>query len=120
MKKELKLETIVKIDDGRIAEAWNQALSRVVLDCKDRPGCPDARKVILQMDVVPIIAEDGDLDTVTGNFQIKDSLPVRKSRQYEFDPKRNGMLAFNDLSEDNVAQRTLDELNEDFMRKEGE
>lgn len=111
--KEMQLQTIIALDDGRIVEAWNQALKRVVSDCHDRPGCKDSRKITLQLDIEPLVSEDGDLDTVRGQFQIKDSLPVRKTKKYDFEPRRNGSLAFNDLSDDNVHQRTIDEVTND-------
>ena len=110
---EFKLETLTKLDDGRVVEAWNQALRRAILDCEDRPGVTEARKVILQLELAPTIDEDGNVDTVRGQFQVKDSAPVRKTKKYDFSPRLQGkskVLIFNDLSDDNVKQHTIDEV----------
>lgn len=107
---EFDLKSLDSLDGGRVLVAWQQALKRVMLDCQDRPAVSDARKITLQTDVVPVIGDDGLLDTVRLQFQVKDTAPVRKSKKYEMEPRRGGMLVFNDLSDDNVKQRTLDEL----------
>jgi hypothetical protein len=107
---ELSLETLGHLDDGRVQEAWRQAVRRAVADCEDRPGVLEARKVMLQFEIYPLMGEDGSVATIKGGFQVKDSIPTRKSKVYEFQPRGGLKLAFNDLSDDNVQQRTLDEI----------
>ena len=97
------------LDGGRIHEAFAQELKRVVMDCDDRPGDKKPRKVLLQLDIAPIIDEHGNLDSVAGAFQIKSTVPQRKSKVYSFGVRQGGQLVFNDLSDDNINQRTLDE-----------
>lgn len=109
---ELTLSKLDALDDGRITIAWQQALKRAVADCEDRPAVGEARKVILQTEISPILDEDGQLDTCRVQFQVKESAPVRKTKKYDMDPRRGQILVFNDLSDDNVKQRTLDELEE--------
>lgn len=108
MLREFNLSSITDLDGGRVAEAFDQAVKRAVKDCEDRPGETKPRTVVLQLDLVPVMDESGDVGSVAGAFQVKDTCPTRKSRVYDFSPRR-GMLVFNDLSEDNVDQRTLDE-----------
>lgn len=107
--REFKLTDLETFDNGRIAEALAQALRRCISDCHDRPGVTEARVVNLQLAISPQPAEDGDLDGVNIQFQIKDKAPVRKSKVYNLEARRNGALVYNDLATDNHNQRTLDE-----------
>lgn len=107
---ELTLQALMEdLDSGRIHEAFAAELRRVVLDCDDRPADGKARKVLLQLDVVPVIDDQGNLDSVKGAFQIKSTVPQRRSKVYSFGVREGGKLVFNDLSEDNINQRTIDE-----------
>ena len=82
---ELSLESIMQLGDGSVAIAWHQALQRSLHDCcSDRPGVDKPRKVTLEMDVVPVIDEAGFSDEVNATFQVKESIPARKSRIYDF------------------------------------
>ena len=117
MLKQFDLSTISEIDEGRVLEAWNQACKRLVEDIEDRPGLDDARKLVLTFELKPVKDEAGNLDTINGAFQIKESIPSRKTRNYDFKPKIvNGQstLAFNPLSEDNANQHTIDEQGGEF------
>ena len=107
---ELKLGEIDNVDDGRVTVAWQQALKRAVADIEDRPAVGDARKVVLQTELVPTLDQDGQLDTIKVQFQIKDTVPTRKTKKYDMQSRRGQQLVFNDLSDDNVHQRTLDEM----------
>ena len=112
MLREFRIESLTELDGGRVVEAWNQALKRAIADCEDRPGVTDTRKVMLQLELSPSLDEDGNVESVKGQFQIKDSVPTRKTKKYDFEPRfQDGakVLVFNDLSDDNVHQRTLDE-----------
>jgi len=120
MLKEFSLADLKSLDDGRVDEAFKQALERVLGDCSDRPGADSVRKVVLQMELLPICGESGELEDVKVGFQVKETIPTRKSKVYSMDVRRTSgndgrhrrQLVFNDMSEDNVAQRTVDELAE--------
>lgn len=111
---EFKLSTIANIDGGRVEEALNQAIKRVIADLEDRPGVTEARKVNMQIEFSPVTDEDGMVETAKVAFQIKDSIPTRKSKFVDMQIRKGQRLAFNDLSEDNIDQRTLDEGNSAF------
>ena len=105
---EFTLTSIEQLDGGRIAEAFKQALQRIASDLHDRPGCADARKVTLDCTFKPQIdVETGDLDSVKTQFQVKDSLPQRKSKVYDFGANRAGHLYFQELDDDNHRQETI-------------
>ncbi len=113
MLREFSLSDLQSLDNGRIEVAFQQALQRVLHDCEDRPGAGDARKVVLQVEVVPVCDEDGMLADTKVAFQVKDTVPTRKSRVYSMDIRKVGgnkrQLIFNDLSDDNIDQKTIDQ-----------
>ena len=111
---EFSLANLQALDNGRVVEAFNQAVKRVVGDCQDRPALKKARKVTLEMEVVPVFAQDGagGLDSIKAVFKVTDTAPKRESKEYSFGchtRKGKPELVFNDLSDDNVHQRTIDE-----------
>lgn len=109
---ELELPTLDNLDDGRLALAWKKALQRAALDCEDRPGDNKPRIVTLQCEIIPVLAADGSgqLDTVHVSFQVQDKVPTRKTKKYDMSLRRGGVLAFNDLSDEDVHQKTIDEI----------
>lgn len=102
------LAAVAKIDEGRIREAWEQALKRCMDDCKDRPAVKDDRKVQLMATLTPIVGDNGEMESCDVHFQVADSVPKRKSKLYNMKAK-GGSLFFNELSADQIHQRTIDE-----------
>ena len=101
------LATLAEMDQGRIRIAFEQALQRLQDDLKDRPAVESARKITLLVSLVPIVGDDGELDSVDVDFKITDTVPKRESKTYNMQATRGGLL-FNELSPDEVRQRTLD------------
>lgn len=104
------LAELSNIDGGRVAVAFAQALQRAVADCEDRPGEEKARKVMLQMELSPVVDEEGNCEGVNTAFQIKDNVPTRKSRVYNFGLKSGGRLFYSDESPGNVNQLTFGDV----------
>jgi hypothetical protein len=102
------LGSVSKLDSGRIKEAWEQALKRCMDDCKDRPAVADPRKVQLLATVSPVVGDNGELESCDVHFQIADAVPKRKSKIYNMKSK-GGALFFNELSPEDIHQRTLDD-----------
>lgn len=100
------LATLATIDQGRLKEAFDQAFARLVEDCKDRPELKKARKLTLTVEVEPR-TEQGSLDSVDVSFAFKEVIPNRESRTYNMTAGRGGVL-WNELSPDEVRQKTLD------------
>lgn len=105
---EFSLANLPHLDEGRLALAFQQAITRAVADCEDRPGEGKGRSIALVAEIVPVMF-DNHLDTVNVSFQVKESLPTRKSKTYNMGVRKGGKLVFNDLSDDNIHQRTIDE-----------
>ena len=105
----LDLGSLERLDQGRIAVAFEHALRRAEMDCKDRPGVKAARTVVLVARIMPLQDVDtGQLDTCNVDFQVHESIPKRRSRTYSMRASPGG-LVFNELSPDNIKQGTLDE-----------
>jgi hypothetical protein len=104
------------LDGGRVSVAFAQALARAVADCEDRPGEDKARKILLQMEIVPVKDEEGRCDGVTAAFQVKDNIPTRKSKVYSFGLKAGGRLYYSDENPGNVDQYTFDDVDPESGR----
>lgn len=117
---EFTLGALARMDDGRIAETFNQAIRRVRLDCEDRPALEAARKIKLTISITPSADDQGNLETVTVGFDLDESLPKRSSKNYHMVPRR-GALMFNDLAPENPDQGILQTFaGEDDDEKEAE
>ena len=100
--RELALSHLAALDGGRVTEAWQQALGRVLDDCEDRPGVDKPRTVTLTFSVVPSLDEQGRMESVSGQFDVRDTLPKRSSKAYEFGPRKRAgktVLTFDDAEE---------------------
>lgn len=102
------LGSLSALDGGRVREAFEQALKRCEADCKDRPALKDPRRVSLTATITPVVGDDGNLESCDVQFQIVDSIPKRKSKVYNMKSTASGLL-FNELSPEDINQRTLDE-----------
>jgi hypothetical protein len=106
---ELNLGTLMDaLDGGRIHEAFMAELRRVACDCEDRPGDDHARKVSIELQVTPVCDEHGQLDSLSGKFHVTSTVPKRRSKSYSFGFRNGGRLVFNDLSDDNIHQKTIE------------
>ena len=118
MLRELTFENIGEVDAGRIKLAVEQHLKKIVTDCIDRPGNDTARTLTLQLNIVPQIDPDtNNCDDVNIEFEVGSKVPKHRSRMVNCAVRKslNGpMLAFNDLSEADSDQRTLDEAASSF------
>lgn len=102
-------EALSRIDGGRIAAAFELALKRAEVDCKDRPAVKKARRVELIATIEPILGPDGELDSCDVSFTIKDSIPKRESKVFNMTAARSGLM-FNEMSAEDARQKTLDEV----------
>lgn len=103
----LSLESLPKIDRGKVAVAFDAAIFRCVEDCKDRVGDETPRTVELKIEFMPVMDKDtGRLDTIDVRFKIKDVLPKRQTVAYPMLPKAAGIM-FNPESPLDPRQSTF-------------
>ena len=111
--KQLKLQTLADFNGGKVAAAFDHHVKRVIEDCDDRPGETKARKITLEVEVVPRILQDGAATDCEITAKVKSTVPAHIAAPVVCQIRRGGIAAFNDLSEDNPHQRTLDEIGEE-------
>lgn len=110
---EFDISKIGDLDGGRVLEAISQAIERAVHDCEDRPGLKKARKVTLEMSLTPIQDDDGTMESIDLAFGVGEKRPSRTSKNYNLAARKAGnrwKLLFNDLSQDDVNQMTIDQV----------
>lgn len=104
----LKLSSLHLLDEGRVERAFALALQRALADCEDRPALPEKRVVALRLNLTPVASPEGRLETCEVEFEVVDAQPKRRSRPYSMRATPTGLF-WNELSPDDVRQRTLDE-----------
>ena len=104
---ELNLENVKHMADGTIAQAFQVHMKRAISDAEDRPGDKKSRKVTLEFEVTPVVLQDGAVTEVQIEAKVKSTVPPHVSRPVECKIKQGGRAAFNDLSQDNVHQKTI-------------
>lgn len=109
MIQQLNLATLKdELDGGRVGAAFDHELRRCVEDCQDRPGDTKPRKVTLELTIEPVKSDSNFCEEVWGKIRISSTVPKRQTKPISFGVRKGGMLVFNDLSEDDVKQRTID------------
>lgn len=98
------------IDDGRISEAFAQALSRVEHDLRDRAIVKKPRKITISLVMTPVADERGELESCWVGLDVKDNIPARQTKNYNMAATRGGLM-FNELSPEEVRQQTIDSVN---------
>lgn len=109
MLRELDLEGLAEFAGGTVDAAFRHHVKRAILDCEDRPGEKKPRTITLSLKVVPVILQEGAVTDVQADCEVTSSVPKHVSRTVECRIKQGGRAIYNDLSEDNVDQMTIDE-----------
>jgi hypothetical protein len=108
--KRFNLDTMKDLDSGRAVEAFQTATQRAVQDCMDRPGDKRARKIVLQLTLIPVARIDGntiDCDGAKGTFQCRCKIPDWETQEVDFGVQQSGDLIFNEDSPRDHRQMTL-------------
>lgn len=110
MLKQLDMENLKVLEDGRLAIASEQELQHVVMDLMDRPGDDRPRSVTLKVIFKPECDDHGTLESVRFHAEVGNKLRSRKSRVIDMQARKSqagAMLVFNEMSLDDVNQGTL-------------
>lgn len=103
-KRQLTLQNIARLDDGRIAKAFEMELEHIVRDCNDRNTLKKPRVVALVFRVVPQVQPsiDGRMpegcDEAIVDCKIHSNIPKRESKSYTMAVKQSGALVFDDVN----------------------
>jgi hypothetical protein len=103
----LSLETLPRVDSGKVSAALELHLKRAAMDCKDRPNETKARSVLMQIDIIPVTDDKGVCDEVSAQFHFKSTVPSHKTKSISLALKANGSLRFSEENPDDYSQTTL-------------
>lgn len=106
------LENLKDFSNGHPAAAFESLLKRAVTDCLERPGDDRARKVTLQVSLIPTPSQKGEPDGVTITVDSKCTVPDYRSNPVQMGVKGHGatrgQMFFNDLTDD-VRQSSIED-----------
>ena len=105
-----EIESLAELDDGRLALAFTRHITRLIHDCENRPADEKARTLTINVAIKPTLIEGGYLTDFGVEASIKSKVPDHVTRTINCRVKNGHGGAFNTMSEDNVDQRTIDEL----------
>jgi hypothetical protein len=109
MRVKLSLETLKDVDYGKPGALFTNLIRQAVRDILDRPGERHPRKVTLQLEITPLVLQDGDVIDAEVLFSGKTSLPPYHTAARPMAIDRQGHLVFSTDAPDNPRQKTLDE-----------
>ncbi len=109
MLKNLDLPGLADFADGTVDAAFAQHVKRAIVDCEDRPGDKKPRKVTITANIVPVVMQDGAVTDVCVDCEVSSTVPKHVSKSVECRIKQGGRAIFNDMSNANVDQMTIDE-----------
>lgn len=107
--KQLTIDTIGNIDDGRVRLAIDRDLEAICKDVSNRPFDASRRSLTIKIDIIPTPNSDGVLETVEVDVTTTAKVPKRRAQPAKMLIKPNGKLLFNDHSQDDPKQLTLDQ-----------
>lgn len=106
--KEFLISDLREIDNGRISEALKLQIKRVIDDCRDRPNLEKARKIKLQIEVIPTAdPKTSSLDGIKLSFRINSQYPNMERVDLNLGCKADGRLFFSEHSPENFDQKTV-------------
>lgn len=107
--RELNLDGMTDFAGGSVEAIFNRHVQRAIADCEDRPGEKKPRKVTLTANIMPVILQEGGITDVAVDCEVTCAIPKHISKTVDCRVKVGGRAIFNDMSEDDVDQMTIDE-----------
>jgi hypothetical protein len=108
MARNLTVDNLPYLDNGKAHAAINHALRQAVADIQDRPGDKSRRNVVITIEMTPKL--DGNLatlDTVQTRILIDLKIPRRQTVDYPMLPTPDNRLIFQELSPMDPRQMDL-------------
>jgi hypothetical protein len=101
------LASLQDLDGGKAVKAFEQHVRRAAIDCMDRPADATARKVVLELELTPVMDQAGECTEVNARFKAASAVPKHQTKLYSLGLRRNGVLVFNPDSPDHIDQTTF-------------
>lgn len=84
------IDTLGDLDDGTLRPVVDQALKEALTDCDNRPALDKPRRIVLTVELKPVLSEMGGMKGVDAEATVKLSLPGRKTRAEYLPTSVNG------------------------------
>ena len=114
MLKPFTIDELPNLAGGRERVRINNQIEAAVRDCINRPGLKAARKVKIEMELVPTPGEEGYCESVDTELVSAVSLPKSRSAPFTMkaatDADGTAEQHWNDERRDNPRQHTIDEM----------
>jgi hypothetical protein len=117
---ELNLETLSQLGGGAAVKQIMRLLQTAVDDMEKRPGEERSRTVSLKLELVPIVADEPDLEDDSVRRRVVDGcklrlhmdvkLPSRRTDEYDLAIGSGGKLLFNEHSPHNHRQAVFPQV----------
>jgi hypothetical protein len=107
MLKTFSLQELESLDGGKAVRALDAHIKRAALDCYDRPGDKKARKVTLEIELVPAMDAEGNCDEVHAKIRAASTVPKHVTKPYSLGLRPSGQLVFSEDAPDNYRQATI-------------
>ncbi len=102
----LNLESLARLDGGKVAAVVQHALRTATEDCVSRPGDKTARTVELVIAIKPVAVER-NLEEVEVEVSCKVKVPTTRTRGYRMGCEGTSELVYSDHSLDDRRQMPL-------------
>lgn len=112
MIKQLTIDTLGDIDDGRVRLAIDRDLEAICKDLMNRPFDSSRRSLTIKIDIIPTPRSDGVLETVDVDVTTVTKVPKRRAQPAKMQIKPSGQVGkflWNDASQSDPKQMTLDQ-----------
>lgn len=90
----LSLSTLHEVEDGELATEFDGLLRNLVRDCLAKPGVKKARKLVVTLEIWPVLASDGTCDQIDIVPVVKATVPNRSLAAHRMSTTRNGGARF--------------------------
>lgn len=102
----LTLDNLKGLDLGVVEAIFNRACLAVAADLESRPGCKTKRSIDLCLEFVPVVTDQGCLDSAKMRISCKTKLPAQITKTYELKSTETG-LEFNPTFPESIDQLPL-------------
>jgi hypothetical protein len=107
------LEDLRHIESGIVPRLVEHSLRQVANDIEERPGLKAKRAVLIKLEFVPEVDNQGTLRRLGLTPTVETKIPPQKVSEYDATLSPTGDIVINDLSREDVKQMTIDEATEE-------
>ena len=109
MLKQIALENLADVAQGTVGIRFQNLIELAVKDCLNRPGVDKSREVIVKVRFKPRKDEDGLAEEADVDVVLASKIPDFASQSVNCSLRKTGHAVWNDLSEGDVDQLTIDQ-----------